>query len=175
MSNDKAPSEPGSEAPGKPGDKASGKPGSQDQPAAGGKKKLIMAALLVLLAGFGGAGYFFFFHKSAKTTAEVVLPENPVYHDLPGLVVDLKTDRCKSPYLKFKPSVLVYPADILRLQQAEKEIVDGMTSFLRSRTRDDMMGMEGNEKLRAGIISIINSKITPAKAMSVLFKEFILQ
>ncbi len=146
------------------------------EPAGGGKKKLIIliAALLLLAAGGGGA-YFFIFSGGGAATATVELPAPPIYHDFQSLTVDLKTDRCRSPYLKFQPTIQLSATHLPRLKEAEVKIIDNINTYLRSQTRSDLVGKEGADKLRAGIIGIINREIAPAKALTVLFKEFIIQ
>lgn len=140
----------------------------------GNKKMIIIAAALVFLAAAGG-GYFFFIGGDGAAKTAVELPDPPIYYDFPKLTVDLKTDRCRSPFLKFQPTIQLSATYLPRLQEEQVKIIDRMTTYLRSQTRSDLMGKEGTEKLRSGVIDIINREIAPAKALAVLFKVFILQ
>lgn len=155
-------------------------------PAGGGKKKLILIiAGVVLLLFVGGAGLFLAGVLDPLLGIEegVEPPPDPnqalspaIYHELPELMVDLKTGRCRAPYLKLKVQVAVStPQDIAVLEEAQPYIIDKLKMHLRSLERQDLVGIEGAEKLRFDIITILNRTARPVKIRNVLFKDFLLQ
>ena len=150
----------------------------------GGKKKLIIIAAALLLVLGGGAGaYFFLFaghdgehgEEKGSTTAVIELPEPPILHEMASMMSDLKTDRCRSPFIKFKAVIEISPSYLPKFQEEETRILDGIQSFLRTQTRSQMVGRKGTDNLRAGILTSINRAIAPDKALNVLFRELVLQ
>ncbi|OHC73782.1 MAG: hypothetical protein A3G18_05240 [Rhodospirillales bacterium RIFCSPLOWO2_12_FULL_58_28] len=155
----------------------------EDEAPKGGKKKMIIiivAALIVLAAGGGGA-YFFMFagHGDEKdqgsTLAVIDLPEPPVLHEMGQIIVDLKTDKCTSPFIKLKPMIEISASYIPQFKEKEAKIIDALQVFLRSLTRSEVVGKEGVDRLRGGFAEVIDRELAPAKIRAVMFKEFILQ
>lgn len=149
----------------------------------GGKGKLIVviavAVAVVVVLGGGTAAYFtglfdgILPKKPAKTAVIEFGP--PVTHQLPQIKADLKTGQCKSALLRTTIVVQLATADLPRLQTSELRIVDAVRTYLRDQERQDMVGRQGTDKLRAGVTQIINSTIQPASIHSILFKEFVVQ
>ncbi|MEO5336592.1 MAG: flagellar basal body-associated FliL family protein [Magnetospirillum sp. WYHS-4] len=152
----------------------------------GGKKKLIVivaAALVVLLAG-GGAAFFFLGGKKApgEQAGEEKIDPNaalkpPLMHEMADIVVDLKTDQCRTPFLKLKVRLAVTDEkDVTILKEIEPFLIDKLKVHLRDLTANDLRGAAGSEKLRFDIANmIVVSGGKPVKLRAVLFKEFLLQ
>ena len=107
--------------------------------------------------------------------ATMELPGPPVQYEFPVLVVDLKTGRCRSPFIKLRAVALVSEPDMARLDEVEAQVVDAFQAFLRDHERQDLVGKAGTDKLRQGFLSILNTALEPAKARNVLFREILLQ
>ncbi|MGB0683756.1 MAG: flagellar basal body-associated FliL family protein [Magnetovibrionaceae bacterium] len=143
----------------------------------GGKLKLIIFGVvgLVLLGGIG-AGVMMFLGGDSdddQPKAEVAIP---VFHELPGMLVDLKTGRCRAPYLKITMVLTVLGQEgINRAKEVEPVLMDTVQAHLRDTEREELVGKAGADKLRADVLTIVNSALAPQRADSVLFKEFLLQ
>ena len=105
----------------------------------------------------------------------VELPGPPVQYEFPVLLVDLKTGRCRSPFIKLRAVAMVSEPDMARLAEVETQVVDAFQAFLRDHERQDLVGKAGTDKLRQGFLSILNTAMEPAKARNVLFREILLQ
>ena len=103
------------------------------------------------------------------------LPGPPVQYEFPVLLVDLKTGRCRSPFIKLRAVALVSEPDMARLEEVEVQVVDAFQAFLRDHERQDLVGKAGTDKLRQGFLSILNTALEPAQARNVLFREILLQ
>ncbi len=159
------------------------------EPAKSGKKKLIIiAALTLVLLGGGGAGLYFTGiigsspakeaeqgPPKGKQTASIELPGPPVYYELPSILVDLKTDKCRSPFLKTTIIIELSSTDKTKLEEAQVPFMERVQEFIREHRRIHLVGKVGSDRLKAGIAIIANNFIAPSKVISVLFKEFILQ
>ncbi len=143
-------------------------------------RTMIVAGAAALLVVGGGAALVFTgaldtLIGGGQKRATVELPGPPVYYEFPTLLVDLKTGRCRSPFIKLRAVALVSESDIARLQELEPQVVDAFQAFLRDHERRDLVGKEGTDKLRQGFLSILNTALEPAKARNVLFREILLQ
>ncbi len=143
-------------------------------------RTLIVAGAAALLVGGGGAALVFTgaldtLIGGGSKRATVALPEPPVYYEFPPLLVDLKTGRCRSPFIKLRAVALVSEPDMARLQELEPQVLDAFQAFLRDHERRDLVGKEGTDKLRQGFLSILNTAMEPARARNVLFREILLQ
>lgn len=152
-------------------------------PKSGGKRMMIIiiAAVLVVLAAGGGGAYFFMFagHGAEKdqesTIAVIELPAPPILHEMERMLVDLKTDKCTSPFIKLKPVIEISASDIPQFKEKETKIIDALQVFLRSLTRSEVVGKEGVDRLRKGFAEVIERESPPIRIRTVMFKEFILQ
>jgi len=109
-----------------------------------------------------------------KTKAEFHLGE-PVTHELPEISVDLKTGRCRSPYLRAIVVVQLGDQDLDKLESKSTEVIDGFTTYLRDQERQDLTGKAGSDKLRFDMVRILNNILAPARVHGVLFKQIRLQ
>jgi flagellar basal body-associated protein FliL len=147
------------------------------------KKQLMMiggGGLLALLIVGGGGAYMMGWLDSLlgiereKTRLEIDLGV-PVRQPLPVIKADLKTGRCRSPFLRVEVVVQVNKNDVDLLIDNETAIVDRVRSHLREQERQDLVGKAGTDKLRFDLVNIINQVIAPARVHGILFKDFLLQ
>ncbi len=140
---------------------------------------IIVGAAALFLVGGGVALVFTGALDSliggGQRRAIVELPGPPVQYEFPALVVDLKTGRCRSPFIKLRAVALVSEPDMARLEEVEAQVVDAFQAFLRDQERQDLVGKAGTDKLRQGFLSILNTALEPAQARTVLFREILLQ
>ena len=143
-------------------------------------KKLVIAGATALFVVGGGVALVFTgaldsLVGGGQTRAVVELPGPPVQYEFPVLLVDLKTGRCRSPFIKLRAVALVSEPDMARLAEVETQVVDAFQAFLRDHERQDLVGKAGTDKLRQGFLSILNTALEPAQARNVLFREILLQ
>lgn len=105
----------------------------------------------------------------------VELPGPPVQYEFPVLLVDLKTGRCRSPFIKLRAVAMVSEPDMARLAEVETQVVDAFQAFLRDHERQDLVGKAGTDKLRQGFLRILDTALEPAQARNVLFREILPQ
>lgn len=148
---------------------------------AGGKKakrrKLLIfggAGLAVLLV-VAGAAMLLLGGDDDTGQATVELAGPPVFHELPELLADLKTGRCRAPYLKVKIVVEIPQNQVADLEAKAVEIIDALQAELRETERQALVGKAGTEQLRERLLLQINGLIAPAQARGILFREFLLQ
>lgn len=157
----------------------------------GGKGKLIIiivVALIVVLGGAGGGLFYLGFldsvlgieHENMEASEEKSGGDpldlgTPVYYDIPEFVADLKTNECRSPFLKLSLTIQIDQGDQAVLTELQPKITDRIQRHLREQERQDLVGEAGAEALRAEIVLIMNATIQPAKVQNVLFKSMILQ
>ncbi len=143
-------------------------------------KKLVIAGAAALFVVGGGVALVFTgaldsLVGGGQQRAVVELPGPPVQYEFPELLVDLKTGRCRSPFIKLRAVALVSEPDMARLAEVETQVVDAFQAFLRDHERQDLVGKAGTDKLRQGFLSILNTALEPARARNVLFREILLQ
>ena len=143
-------------------------------------KKLFVAGATALFVVGGGVALVFTgaldsLIGGGQKRAVVELPGPPVHYEFPTLLVDLKTGRCRSPFIKLRAVALVSEPDMARLAEVETQVVDAFQAFLRDLERQDLVGKAGTDKLRQGFLSILNTALEPARARNVLFREILLQ
>ena len=139
---------------------------------------MIAGVLVVILAG-GTTTYFLGYldpilgTKPGKQLAELSLG-SPTTHELPRFKADLKTGRCRAPYLRTVIVISLNSRHLPALQDSETKVLDQVQMHLRDQERQDLVGKAGTDNLRFDIAKIINNIIAPAQISTVLFKEFLL-
>ena len=171
------------DAAGETGENEDGDAPSSPEGPANGRRRLIIAATAAVLVVVAGAAVFFtglldsIFGGGPSQKAVIELPEKtpPVFVELPEIVTDLKSGRCRAPFIKLKVVVELPGSDQSSVKENEVRILDGMKVFVRDRTRADLVGKAGSDLLRQGFLAIVNNAIAPARAEAILFREIILQ
>lgn len=154
-------------------------PEGEPAPAKGGRMKLIAIVAVAVLVVGGVAGLLlggvFGGGEGGSKTAELTLPAPPILYELPEMLVDLKTGRCRSSFLKVQAVVELSEDFVPRLEEARVYILDRLQTFIRQHERIQLVGKAGTELLREGFTRIVNQAIEPDKVANVLFPRIILQ
>jgi flagellar basal body-associated protein FliL len=147
-------------------------------------KRLVLVAVAIVAVLAGGGGTVGVLHmlgmlgtgeKSGRQVAVVALGA-PVLVDLPEMMVDLKVGSCRSPYLRFAMRIEVTSgAAAAAVDAAQARIADDIQQHLRGKERQELVGVEGADRMRNEAREIINRLIAPERINGVLFKKFILQ
>ena len=120
-------------------------------------------------AGHGKAGEH---GKPAEAKAEAGAP---VFMDLPDIVANLNAGR-RTSFIKLKAKFeLSRPEDAAIVQAAMPRIVDLFQSYLREMRPEELRGTAGTYRLREELIARSNIAAHPARVLSVLFTELLVQ
>ncbi|MBM3565693.1 MAG: hypothetical protein FJX42_06230 [Alphaproteobacteria bacterium] len=141
---------------------------------------LLLAGVLFLGAGMaGGAFYYFGLSRQSEDTSgrqvAVVSLGAPEIIDFPELMVDLRTDTCRAPYLRFRMAIEASGASRGLVTNLQPHIIDATQQYLRNQSRQDLVGVEGADRMRNDVREVINRLIAPERINSVIFKKFLLQ
>ncbi len=162
---------------------------SAPEPKKSGKKKLILLIALpvLLLAGIGAGLYFSGIAQTllgvkkeevAKADAPPppAPPKEPVFIDLPDMLVNLNTGGKRTNFLKISVSLqLDSKDDQPKVQQVQPRVIDTFQSYLRELRLDDLRGSAGLYRLREELLLRVNAAASPAKVDDVLFRELLVQ
>ena len=149
-----------------------------------GKKKVILMALPVLLIGLGAGGWFSgiipkMLHgevHEAKAAAEETISRAPVFVEMPEVIANLNTGARRAAFIKMKARLEVAkPEDVAIIQAAMPRILDLFQTYLREMRPEEMRSSASTYKLREELLSRTNIAGNPAKVVSVLFTELIVQ
>jgi flagellar FliL protein len=165
----------------KPGDPAAA-------PAKGGKKKLLMLAgggILLVAGGVGGAFYAGMLDGVLGLNAENGAAEGemagtasaePVFYELPDIVVSLNTGERKSRFLKVRVNLELDSADdVPQIERVMPRIMDHFQIYLRELRMEDINGSAGTFRLREELLKRVSASAKPAQINDVLFVEMITQ
>lgn len=160
-------------------------------PAKGGnnkKKKLLMLVVggIVLLAGgVGGAFYTGMLDSvlgsnpgNGATEGEMAGTETaePVFYELPDIVVSLNTGERKPRFLKVRVNLeLATTEDLPRIERVMPRIMDHFQVYLRELRMEDINGSAGTFRLREELLKRVSASAKPAQINDVLFVEMITQ
>jgi len=142
--------------------------------------KIAAGAVAVLLIGGGTTAYFMgwihdlFGIEHERNTATIDLGK-PVSYELPQIVADLKTGKCRAPFLRATIKVQLSKPDLDKLQDHQDLVMERILMHLRDQERQDLSGKAGSDQLRFDLVKIINTAIAPVRVHGILFKEFMLQ
>ncbi|PWR22947.1 flagellar basal body-associated FliL family protein [Zavarzinia aquatilis] len=161
----------------------------------GGKLKLLLIALPIVLI-LGGAGAYFaglldpLLGKGAEEgaaegghagagaeagNAAEVRPD-PIFFDMPDLLVNLHTTGNRAAYLKIKLSLQFSdPAVTAVLQKVQPRLIDSFQIYLRELRLEDLEGSAGLMRLKEELLARANQMMAPAAIDDVLFKEMLVQ
>ena len=99
---------------------------------------------------------------------------NPAFYEYEEMVVDLATEKCRSPYLRFKMTLQLNERDLVHLNTFEVKLKDRIQNQIRSYTRRDLQGIKGANLIRTDLVNVINQVISPAQIHAVMFNQFLL-
>ena len=158
--------------------------GKPDDGSVDAKRKRLMLVLAivgaVVLGGGATTGILYFTGllgpsgTSTRTTAVIALGA-PTLVDLPEALVDLKVGTCRSPYLRFVMTIDVSSENVAAVNDGLARIQDAVQQHLRSKERQELVGVEGADRLRNEAREVVNRVVAPATINGVLFKKFVLQ
>ena len=159
----------------------------------GGKLKLLLIALPVLLI-LGGAGAYFAGlldpllgkgaeegaaeggHAGAEAGQGAEAHADPIFFDMPDLLVNLHTTGNRAAYLKIKLSLqFTDPAVTAVLQKVQPRLIDSFQIYLRELRLEDLEGSAGLMRLKEELLARANQMMAPAAIDDVLFKEMLVQ
>ncbi len=112
---------------------------------------------------------------SDPRTATVAMPGNLVFHELPQVVADLKTGRCRAPLVRLTIIIEIGEDDVDRLEEVQTKALDALRVHLREQERAALVGKKGHETLRYMVRRIFDQAMAPARIANVVFKDFVLQ
>ena len=157
-----------------------------------GKGKLVMIVLPLLLV-LGGAGGWFsgiiprlLGHEEAHAEAhgeheaavkaELVAAKPPVFVEMPDIVANLNTGPKRAAFIKLKAKLeLAKPEDQPVLTAAMPRVLDLFQGYLREMRPEELRGTASTYRLREELVARTNIAAYPAKVVSVLFTEMIVQ
>lgn len=148
-----------------------------------GKKKLLLLALpVVLLLGLGGAyaaGLFDGLLGGGEEHAAAEAPPpaaDPIFFDLPEMLVNLHTTGSRASYLKLRLSLqFTDPAVTPVLQKLQPRVIDAFQVYLRELRLEDLQGSAGMLRLKEELLARADQIVAPAEISDVLFKDMLVQ
>jgi flagellar FliL protein len=167
--------------------KAEEEPGTDEGQAPKKKRgKLLLIAIpagvILLLLGAGAGLYFtgmldsMLGKKQTADASEPAKPKDPVFFDLPDMLVNLNVPGRKSNFLKMTVSLeLETKEDEAKVQNAQPIIVDTFQSYLRELRPEDLRGSAGLYRLREELLARVKLAVAPAKVDDVLFRDMLVQ
>ena len=143
---------------------------------AGGKKLIVIGAAVALLILGGGAAVFFTGLLDSQPGGEKdSVGKPPVFIEFPKIMVDLRTGRCRAPFIKLKLQAQLSKSDVSRFNEVQPMVLDAFQAWLRDHERGELVGREGTEMMRLNLFAILNNALAPAKAEAIYFREILLQ
>jgi len=141
------------------------------------KKKMILVAVgLIAAITLTGGAYFLGTLGGNKGQQVATLDLGaPVDYELPEIAADLKTGRCRAPFLRTVVLLQLSDSGTKAIENKQVRIMDAIRSHLRDQERQDLVGKKGTDKLRFDLANIVNNVIAPERVQAVLFKKFLLQ
>ena len=174
-------------------------------PAKGGKKKLLLLVAvggLLLLGGAAGAYFLGFFGQAAAASTakdeaaakpaaghgesasgehpaagEGAAPaDQPLFVDLPDVVVNLQAEGHRLHFLKLKLVLEVADKPAAdRIDQLKPRVLDSFQSYLRALSVDEVSGARGLQTIKEEMTARLNLALAPAQVHDVLVKEMLVQ
>lgn len=158
--------------------------GGADEDGGSGKKKMLMILLpLLLIIGAAVGIYFSGMVGGGDNVEGEAIPEvgelaigEPVFYDLPEMLVNIKTGSPNPVYLKINVSLEVaQAADLPHIEQVLPRVIDNFQVYLRELTVQDLQGAKGLYRLREELLMRVRRAAHPAEVLDVLFREMLIQ
>lgn len=131
------------------------------------------AAVLIVVVGIIGA-YVFLGKHDEPGVVTIEIGGETVYHEFPEILSHLAGGETSSDHVKMEIVIELPETQVDALQDKEPVIVDAIQSYLRGKTRAELSGEAGAERLRGELLVMINQRIAPAEAKDILFKTFLI-
>ena len=136
---------------------------------------IIIAAVLFLFV-FKGGGEDEMVAEEAEETVDLAASAEPVYYDLPEMVVNLDNGGEQAVYLKLKVALELSVQDPQEiLDPIMPRIIDRFQIFLRQLRPEDLQGSASMLKLKQELLRRINLAAAPLEIDDVLFREMVIQ
>jgi len=151
--------------------------GSPDEMGAASRKKfrIIVVALAALIVGAGSIGTYVFLSEHYEPGVVTIdIGGGTVYHEFPEILTQLAGGEDSSNHIKLEIVIELAESHVDVLLEKEPVIVDAIQSYLRGKTREELAGEAGAERLRSELLVMINQRIAPAEAKNILFKSFLI-
>jgi flagellar FliL protein len=151
------------------------------------KKRSLMRLLLfvglpVLLIVGGAAGAYFggYLDSMLGVKADDAKADgkakDPVFYDLPDMLVNLNTGGKKTSFIKMTVSLQIESKDdTAKIVAVQPRIVDTFQTYLRELRPEDLRGSAGLYRLREDLQMRVAAVAAPTKVDDVLFKEMLVQ
>jgi flagellar FliL protein len=155
--------------------------------AGGVNKLLIVGAAVIVLACGGLAGAYFtgmldpvmaMIHgdEAPQPEEHAGNPGEPVFYELPELIVSLNNGDRKSRFMKIRVSLeLEDKGGVPEVERLMPRIIDNVQVYLRELRAQDLKGSAGTLRLREELLKRINASVAPLRISDVLFLEMLLQ
>ncbi|MDD3446047.1 MAG: flagellar basal body-associated FliL family protein, partial [Zavarzinia sp.] len=107
---------------------------------------------------------------------EAAAHAEPIFYDLPDMLVNLHTTGSRAAYLKIKLALQFGdPALAHVLEKVQPRLIDTFQIYLRELRLEDLEGSAGLMRLKEELLARANQLMAPAKIDDVLFKEMLVQ
>lgn len=140
------------------------------------KKKIwiiLSAAALIVIAGVVGA-VLSLGGDDEPGAVTLDIGGATAYQEFPEILTHLAGGEGTSNHAKLEIIIELPESQVDVLQDKEAVIVDAIQSYLRGKTREELSGEAGAERLRGELLVMINQRIAPAEAQDILFKTFLI-
>jgi flagellar FliL protein len=156
-----------------------GEGGAVDKKEKPGMKKLLLfvaAPLLLMLVAGGSAAYFMGWFSGSGDGEVMAEQKDPLFYDLPEMVVNLASSGKRTQYLKLKVALEADDQAALdALEPIMSRILDTFQVYMRELRASDLEGSAGIFRLKEELLRRINISLYPREIKRVLFKEIIIQ
>jgi len=144
-------------------------------PASRKKLSVILLAAAALVVVVGGIGAFIFLGGHDEPGVVTIdIGGETVYHEFPEILTHLAGGETTSNHVRMEIVIELPESHVDVLQDKEPAILDAIQSYLRGKTREELAGEAGAERLRGELLVMINQRIAPAEAKDILFKTFLI-
>ncbi len=161
---------------GETGENAEGEEGQEGKK---GKLKLMIIAggALVLVLGLAAGAYFMFFGGAeSDDAAQVVMPPQTFFYELPEMTVNLSTVENNEQFLKLTVALEVASEEMVAaIEPRVARVIDAFQVYLRELRRSDLEGSAGIYRLKEELRRRVNLALYPVEVQSILFKEILVQ
>ena len=122
-------------------------------------------------AGNGGGG-----HGKEGEGAASANATGPIFVDVPEMIANLNNGGRRAAYIKLKAKLeLARKEDIPIVQNAMPRVTDLFQGYLREMRPEELRGTAGTYRLREELVARTNIAAAPAKVVSVLLVELLVQ